>query len=140
MYVSDGKIGLNLHMRQKANNRPMRVLTGVCGLCLSCSAVASPPFSGGSATPTARTVSLASPPVARHEYMPTAFLDLRPPEVSPLAFGHESTVAHASEPFPSTTHHLGPGTPDLATGDRIQPLASGMGELNFQVMSQAAIY
>jgi len=130
-------------VKQKTKNRTIPVAAGVCGLCLSCSAVASSPLGWGGSSPsaiaTARAVPLASLAVARHEYVPTAFLDLRPPEISPLAFSHESTVAHASEPFPTVTHRLDPDKSDLAAGDRIEP-AVGMGELNFRMMSQAAIY
>jgi|SRR5271169_1865314 len=144
MYGGDGRFWLNCTMNQKAKARPIRVAIGVCGLCLCYSAVASPPFSWGSsspsAIPSARAASLASQSVARHDYAPAAYLDLRPPEVSPLAFSHETTAALASESFPSTTHHLDPGKSDLATGDRVQPSTLGMGEMNFRVMSQAAIY
>ena len=136
MYIGDGRSGLNV-------SRPIRVATGVCGLCLSCSAVASPPFSwGGSASSiaSARSVSLASRPIAPQQYTPTTNLDLRPPGVSPSPIGHAVATASASEPFPSTTHRLDLGQSDLAADNRSQARALGIGELNFRVMSQAQIF
>ena len=136
MYIGDGKFELNL-------SRPIRIATGICGLCLSCSAVASPPFSlGGSSSVIAfaRSVSLASRPIARQQYTPTTHLDLRPPGVSPSAIGNEGATAPASEPFPSTTHHLDLGQSDLAADNRNQARALGIGPLNFQVMSRAEIF
>jgi hypothetical protein len=136
MYFSDGKFALEL-------SRPIRVAAGVCGLCLSCSAVASPPFSWGgrsSAIASARSVSLRSQPVARQQFAPTMNLDLRPPGFSPSAISHEGATAPASEPFPSTTRRLDLGQSDLAADNRIQTRALGIGELNFRVMSQAEIF
>jgi hypothetical protein len=136
MHIGEGQFGLKY-------SRPVRVATGVCGLCLSCSAVASPPFSwGGSsfATAFARPVSVASRPVARHEFTPTTNLDLRLPRVSPSAISHEGATASASESFPSTTHHSDPGTSDFAPDHRTQARALGIGDLDFRVMSQAEIF
>jgi hypothetical protein len=136
MYIGDGKFGFDLR-------RPIHIATGLCGLCLSCSAVASPPFSWGgssSAIASARSLSPASRPMARQQYMPTTNLDLRPPGVSPPAISHEGTTAPASESFPSTTHRMDPGQSDLAADNRVQARALGMGELNFSVMSQAETF
>jgi hypothetical protein len=115
MYIGDGKFELNL-------SRPIRIATGVCGLCLSCSAFASPPFNWGgssSAIASARSVSLASRPIARQQYTQTTNLDLRPPGVSPSTIGHEGATAPASEPFPSTTHRLNLGQSDLPADNRV---------------------
>jgi hypothetical protein len=136
MYSGDGKCGLELR-------RPIRVAAGVCGLCLSCSAVASPPFGWGgrfSAIASARTVSLRSQTVARQQFTPTTNLDLRPLGFSLSAIGHEGATAPASEPFPSTIRRLDLGQSDLAADSRTQTRALGIGELNFRVMSQAEIF
>lgn len=143
MYIGDEKFGLNLRRESQSNSRSIRVATGVCGLCLSCSAVASPPFSWGgssSAIAFARSVPLASRPIGRQQYTPTTHLDLRPPGVSPSAIDHESATAPASEPFPSTAHHMDLGQSDLTADNRNQARALGIGPLNFSVMSQAEIF
>jgi hypothetical protein len=130
-------------VKQKAKNRTIPFAAGVCGLCLSCSAVASPPFSWGgssSAVAAARSVSLSSRPIARQQYTPSTNLDLRPPGVSPSAISHEGATAPASEPFPSTTHNLDLGQSDLPADNRIQARTLAIGELNFRVMSQAEIF
>ena len=137
MHIGDGQFGLNL-------SRPIRVVAGVCGLCLSCSAIASPPFSWGGSPPSAivsaRSVSPASRSLVRRDPTPTTNLDLRPPGVSPAAISREGATVPASEPFPSTTHHLDLGNSDIAASDRVQARALDMGELDFRVMSQAAIF
>lgn len=136
MYIGDGKFELNF-------SRPIRIATGVCGLCLSCSAVASPPFGWGgssSAIASARSVSLASRPIARQQYTQITNLDLRLPGISPAAISHEGAIAPSSEPFPSTTHHLDLGRSDLTSDNRNQVRALGIGPLNFQVMSRAEIF
>jgi hypothetical protein len=143
VYMGDEKFGLNWHREREAKNRPRRVTAGVCGLCLSCSAVASPPISWGgssSAITSARSIPLAARPVARPQYTPTPNLDLRPPGASPSAISHLGTAVRASEPFPSRTHSLDFGQSDLAADDRVQARALPMGELNFRVMSQAEIF
>jgi hypothetical protein len=128
-------------MKQKNKNRPIRVAAGLSGLCLSCSAVASPPFSWEGSSPntiaSARSISLASRPVARRELMPNTNLDLRAPRASTSAISRDGTSAFASEAFPSMTHHLETGKPDSLVDDRIQARALSIGELNFRVMSQA---
>jgi hypothetical protein len=129
-------------MQQKAKHRPIRVATGMCGICLSCSAVAAPPFSWGGSSPStiasARSVSLARRPVPRQEYTPSMRLDLRPPRES-FSTVSQGSVALASEPFPSTTHHLDFGRSDHASDNRIQRPALA-GDLNFRTMSQAEIF
>jgi hypothetical protein len=69
-------------------------------------------------------MSVASRPVARQEYTPSAHLDLRLP-------------ALASAPFPSANHSLEFGKVELATDDRVQQSALGIGTLNFNMMSPA---
>jgi hypothetical protein len=129
-------------MKQKDKNRPI-VAAGVCGLCLSCSAVAAPPFSWGGSSSTiasARTLSLASRPVAGREFTPAPNWDLRPPGVASSTISHQDAAAPASERFPSMTQRLDLGQSDLAADDRNQARALGIRELNFRVMSQAAIF
>ncbi len=130
-------------MKQKDKNRLIRVATGVCGLCMFCSAVASPPFSRGGSSPStidsARSISAASRSVARQEFIPTTHLDLRLPADSPPTIIHGGAAALASAPFPSAIHHLDLGKADLGTDDRIQPPALWTGELNFRVMGQPEI-
>src|SRR5271167_4448641 len=129
MYTGDGKSGLKSYREQKARNRAIPVAAGVCGLCLSCSAVASPPFSWGgssSAVASARSVSLVSRPIARQQYTPTTNLDLRPPGASLAAISHEGAAAPASEPFPATTHRLKLGQSDLPADNRIQARTLGI--------------
>lgn len=130
-------------MKQKDKNRLIRVATGACGLCLFCSAVASPPFSRGgpsrSIIDSARSISATSRLIARQEYMPTAHLDLRPPADSAPTIIHGGAHALASAPFPSAIHHLDLGNVDLGTDNRIWSPALGSGELNFRVMGQAEI-
>jgi hypothetical protein len=137
MYIGDAKFELNL-------SRPIRVAAGVCGLCLSCSAVASPPFSWGgtsaSAIVSARSTSQTSRPVVRREYAPTTNLDLRPPGVLPSPIIHEGASAPVSEPFPSSTQHLNLGNSDRAANERTRTRALGLGEMDFRVMSQAEIF
>jgi len=134
VYIGDGTFGLNF-------GRPIRVATGVCGLCLSCAAVASPPFSWAgpshSAVVSTRSPSLVGRPIAQRDDVPTTYLDLRPPVVSPSAIRHEATTASAPAPFPYASHHLDLSTSDLAPNDRTQARALGIGELNFNTMSQA---
>jgi hypothetical protein len=131
-------------MQQTAKHRPIRVATGMCGLCLSCSAVASPPFSWGGSSPSAivsaHSVSLARRPVARQDYAPSIRLDLRPPLDSFSEINHEGSVALASERFASTTHHLDLGRSDLTADNHLQRPAWVTGELNFRTMSQAEIF
>ena len=130
-------------MKQKTKNRTIPVAAGVCGLCLSCSAVASPPFSwagSSSAVAAARSVSLAIRPIARQQYTPTTNLDLRLPGVSPSAISHEGATAPASEPFPTTTHRLDLGRSDLPADNHTQARTLGIGDMNFRVMSQAEIF
>ena len=130
-------------MKSKATNRLIRAATGACGFCLVCSALASPPFSRGGLPPSiidsARSISATSRSVARHEYMPTAHLDLRPPAESAPTIHHGGTDATASAPFPSAIHHLDLGKADLGTDDRNWSPALSGGELNFRVMGQAEI-
>jgi len=137
MSIGDRQCGLNLR-------RPIRVATGVCGLCLSCSAVASPPFSWGGSSPSAiasaRSISLVKLPVAHPEHTPTTNLDLRPSGVSPSAISHDGAAALASAPFSSATHYLDLGKSDLGADNRLQTRALGVGELKFRMMSQAEIF
>ena len=131
-------------MNQQAKNPPMRLATGFCGICLSCSAVASPPMSRGGYSPSfiasAGSVSLVSRPAARQEYVPGVHLDLRAPRNSSPAFGRESGGALASERFRSTTNHLDRDKSDFAADNRTQQRSLGIGELNFRTMSQAEIF
>jgi hypothetical protein len=143
VYIGDENFGWNWHRERKAKNRVRRVATGLCGLCLSCSAVASPPINWGgssSAIASARSTPLAARPVARQQYTPAPNLDLRPPGASPSAISHEGSAVRASETFPSTTHRLDLGQPDLAPDNRVQARVLPIGELNFRVMSQAEIF
>lgn len=137
MHIGEEKGGLHL-------SRPIGVATGVCGLCLSFAAVASPPFSSGgpsrSAIVSARSISLPSRPIAGREYTPTANLDLRAPRAFPAAISNEGATAPAAESFPSSTHHLDPGNSDLGANNRTHTRALGLGgDLDFRVMSQAQI-
>jgi hypothetical protein len=145
MYIGDGKLELNLHRETEAQIRPLRVAMGVCGLCLSCSAVASPPLNWAgttsSAMASARSISsLVSRPVTGQQHSPPPNLDLRLHGVSPSATRHEGPAARASEPFPSTTRRPDLGQSDPAADNRVQARALGIGDMDFRVMSQAETY
>jgi hypothetical protein len=137
MHIGDGQFRFN-------PRRPIRVATGVCGLCLSCSAAAAPSFSWVGSSPSAiasaRTAALLNLPVVRHEYTPTMNLDLRASAVSASAIRYQGAVAPASAPFASTTRYLDLGKSDLAADNRIQTRALGIGELKFRMMSQAETF
>jgi hypothetical protein len=121
----------------------MRLATGVCGVCLSCSAVASPPMNRGSSPSSITSARSASPtdrPAAHWQYLPGMLLDLRAPRDSTSAVSHQGATALASDPFPFGANHLDLGKSDPAADDRLHSPASRIGELNFRTMSQAEIF
>src|ERR1700736_373784 len=135
----------NYNMKREGKYRAMRVATsGLCGLGLLSSAIASPPFSRGksshSTIDSARSILVAGRSLARPEHTSMTHLDLRPLGDSRPAITHDGAAALASTPFPSAIHHLDLGKADLGTNDRTRLPALGAGELSFRTMSQAEIF
>jgi hypothetical protein len=102
--------------------------SGLCGLGLMSSAIASPPTLGDTAL------------AHRAHTSPAARLDLQlAVEHSAPAIFHGAATDFASAAFPSAIHHLDIGKADLGTDDRYQQRAVGVSESNFRTMSQAEI-
>jgi hypothetical protein len=103
--------------------------SGLCGLGLMSSAIASPPTLGDTAL------------AHRAHTSPAARLDLQlAVEHSAPAIFHGAATDFASAAFPSAIHHLDIGKADLGTDDRYQQRAAlGVGETKFRTMGQAEI-
>jgi hypothetical protein len=115
--------------------------TGLSGVGLFSSAIASPPISGGRssffANDAARTLAVPSRPSVHQEHPLAALLDLRPPRDSaPTIYG---AGALGSVSFPSAIHHSGLGKENISTAEGNGFHGSRIGELNFQTMSQSEI-
>lgn len=116
--------------------------TGLSGVGLFSSAIASPPISGGRssffAIDAARSLAVPSRPFVHQEHPLAVLLDLRPPRDSA-----PSTIygagALGSVSFPSAIHHSGPAKENLSTAESNEFPGSRIGELNFQTMSQSEI-
>jgi hypothetical protein len=131
-------------MNQEGKSRLMCVAaSGLCGLGLMSSAIASPPFSRErtslSTIDSARHILATGRSFAHQEHPSTAQLDLRPPVNPAPATVQDGAAALASTFFPSAIYHLNLGKADLGTDDRSRLPALGTGEVSFRTMSQAEI-
>jgi hypothetical protein len=129
-------------MQKGQKNRLMCVAaTGLCGVGLFSSAIASPPISGGktslSAIDAARSMTAPSRSFPHQEHLLPTLLDLRPPRDSYPSSMHGGALA--SESFPSAIHHLDLGKENPDTADRKMFPELRTGNLNFRVMSQTEI-
>jgi hypothetical protein len=132
-------------MNQEGKSRLMcAAASGLCGLGLMSSAIASPPFNRGrsslSTIDSARSIVVASRSLAHQEHTSNNQLDLRTPGDFPQVAMQGAAAAPALAPFPSAIHHLDLGKADRRTDDRIQRTALGTGEQSFRTMSQAEIF